>query len=171
MFSQIPVQLAAVSQLLWAGQGRTSGWGGRTAPSAGATYPVELYLVAGWVNGLQAGVYRYLPDVHSVEVVRLGDVREELARASFRQVAIQEAPVVLVISCDYRRTTGRYGARGARYVHMEAGHIGQNVHLQCEALGLGAVMIGAFTDEGVKEALGITHEPLYIVPVGFPQGE
>lgn len=169
-FSEAGIDVAAVSQLLWAGQGRTSVWGGRTAPSAGGTYPIELYLVVGAVSGLQAGVYRYLPEEHSIEVLRLGDVRQKLAQASFSQAAVKSAPAVLVLACEYRRTTERYGERGVRYVYMEAGHVGQNVHLECEALGLGTVMIGAFDDAEVKRVLAMASDPLYIMPVGRRKG-
>lgn len=170
-FSDSGLGIAEVAQLLWAGQGRTAIWGGRTSPSAGGTYPLELYLVAGKVVGLQPGVYRYLPDEHSLQVVKLGDLRGSLASVALRQTSVAAAPAVLVLASDYRRTTVRYGNRGARYVHMEAGHVGQNVHLQCEALGLGTVMIGAFDDEGVQKAIGIPYEPLYIMPVGRKKGE
>ncbi len=160
------LSLEEVGQVLWAAQGKTIGWGGRTAPSAGATYPMELYLVVGRVQGLGAGVYRYLIDEHALELLLSEDVLHELSGAAWGQTMIEAAPANLVLACDYSRTTGRYGERGKRYVHMEAGHVGQNVHLQCEALGLGTVMIGAFSDQKVKEILGIRYRPLYIMPFG-----
>uniref|UniRef100_A0A7C4GEU7 SagB/ThcOx family dehydrogenase n=1 Tax=candidate division WOR-3 bacterium TaxID=2052148 RepID=A0A7C4GEU7_UNCW3 len=169
-FSTAGLKLSESAQLLWAAQGKTSGWGGRVAPSAGGTYPMELYLVAGKVSGLEPGVYRYLPADHALETVKPGDVREKLASAALGQAAVASAPAVLVLACDYRRTTARYGERGVRYVHMEAGHVGQNVHLACEAMGLGTVMIGAFSDAGVKRALGIAYDPLYVMPVGRRKG-
>jgi len=169
-FSSGALTLAEVGQVLWAAQGWTAAWGGRTAPSAGGTYPMELYLVAGKVDGLKPGVYRYLGDGHALEKVKSGDVRQGLAGAALGQTCISAAPAVLVLTCEYKRTTGRYGERGFRYVHMEAGHVGQNVHLECEALGLGTVMIGAFVDAGVKRVLGTGLEPLYIMPVGRRKG-
>lgn len=165
-FSDAGLGIAEVAQLLWAAQGRTHGQSGRVAPSAGGTYPMELYLVAGKVAGLRAGVYHYLPDEHAVRSLRFGDARRDLARVAFGQRAIVAAPAVVVLACDYSRTTSRYGERGVRYTHMEAGHVGQNVHLESEALGLGTVMIGAFDDDSVKSVLGITQDPLYIMPVG-----
>ncbi len=155
-----------VSQLLWAAQGLTREWGGRTAPSAGATYPLDTYLVVGSVINLQPGVYKYDPEKHSIELTLKKDVRKDLAEAALGQSFIWQAPIDIVLAAVYRRTTGRYRERGNRYVHMEIGHVGQNVHLQCETMGLGTVMVGAFNDEQVKKVLGIEAEPLYIMPVG-----
>ncbi len=161
-----PLTLIEVGQLLWAAQGKTGKLYGRTAPSAGATYPFEVYLVAGKVNGLDSGVYHYLVEEHALKLVRSGDMRDELAGAALGQTCIKAAPAVLVLCAEYQRTTARYGERGVRYVHMEAGHIGQNVHLECVAQGLGTVMVGAFHDERVKRVIGTNFEPLYIIPVG-----
>uniref|UniRef100_A0A7C6A9Z0 SagB/ThcOx family dehydrogenase n=1 Tax=candidate division WOR-3 bacterium TaxID=2052148 RepID=A0A7C6A9Z0_UNCW3 len=161
-----PLTIEEVSQLLWAAQGKTAEWGGRTAPSAGATYPLDTYLVCGRVNGLAAGVYKYDPQEHSIEMIKEKDVRTDLAGAAWGQSFIAKAPITIVLTAIYRRTTARYGERGIRYVHMEVGHVGQNIHLQCETMGLGTVMVGAFSDERVKEILGVKAEPLYIIPVG-----
>ena len=161
-----PLTISQVGQLLWAAQGWTRGPIGRTAPSAGATYPMELYLVAAKVIGLKPGVYHYLPEGHSLAPAETGDLRAELAGAALGQRSISTAPVVLVLAADYGQTAKRYGERAPRYVYMEAGHIGENVHLQCEALGLGTVMIGAFEDERVKKLLSIKQDPLYLMPVG-----
>ena len=159
-----PLSLEQVSQLLWAGLGRNLYR--RTAPSAGATYPLEIYLVSGEVEGLTPGIYHYSFSGHSLEVTKEQDVRNRLSRAALGQEMIEEAPISIVIAADYSRTTGHYGQRGNRYVHMEVGHVGQNVSLQAIALGLGTVMIGAFEDKQVQEVLGIKEEPLYIIPVG-----
>jgi len=159
-----PLSLEQVSQLLWAGSGRNLYR--RTAPSAGATYPLEIYLVSGEVEGLTPGIYHYSFSGHSLEVTKEQDVRNRLSRAALGQEMIEEAPINIVIAADYGRTTGHYGQRGNRYVHMEVGHVGQNVSLQAIALGLGTVMIGAFEDKQVQEVLGIKEEPLYIIPVG-----
>ena len=159
-----PLSLEQVSQLLWAGSGRNLYR--RTAPSAGATYPLEIYLVSGEVEGLTPGIYHYSFSGHSLEVTKEQDVRNRLSRAALGQEMIEEAPISIVIAADYSRTTGHYGQRGNRYVHMEVGHVGQNVSLQAIALGLGTVMIGAFEDKQVQEVLGIKEEPLYIIPVG-----
>jgi len=120
----------------------------------------------GNVTGLSAGVYKYEPDDHSIEMIKNKDVRKDLADAAVGQSFIYKAPIDIVLAAVYRRTTGRYGERGVRYVHIEIGHVGENVHLQCETMGLGTVMVGAFDDEQVKKVLGIDAEPLYIMPVG-----
>jgi SagB-type dehydrogenase family enzyme len=165
-YKKDPLTLEEVSQLLWAAQGKTAEWGGRTAPSAGATYPLDTYVVVGNVTGLSAGVYQYDPDEHSIELIKDKDVRKDLVDAALGQGSIAKAPIDIVFAAVYRRTTGRYGERGIRYVHMEIGHVGENIHLQCETMGLGTVMIGAFDDELVKRVLGIDAAPLYIMPVG-----
>ncbi len=155
-------------QILWAAQGIT-GDGKRAAPSAGATYPLEIYAVAGTVEGLDAGVYRYIPEAHSLTKHVSGDKRKELAGASLNQNFIADAPLVIVIAAEYQRTTKRYGERGIRYVHIEVGHVGQNIYLQAESLGLGTVAVGAFYDEEVARVLNLpeAHEPLYVMPVGY----
>lgn len=143
-FADTPVSLAQVAQLLWAGQGLSHPRGYRTAPSAGATHPLELLVAAAKVEGIEPCVYRYRPTGHDLERVADGDKRADLSRAALSQGAVSGAPVVLVISAVYERTLGRYGERGIRYVHMEAGHAAQNVCLQAIGLGLGSVVIGAF---------------------------
>jgi SagB-type dehydrogenase family enzyme len=162
--------LAEVGQLLWAAQGITDPAGLRTAPSAGALYPLEFYLVAGEVDDLAAGVYRYDPPAHELVPVAAGDKRAALMEVALGQEAVQDAPAVIVIAGIYERTTGKYGERGIRYVHMEVGAAAQNVYLQAESLGLGTVFIGAFQDEQVKEVLGLddAEEPLALLPVGRP---
>ena len=163
-----PLTLEEVSQLLWAAQGITAEWGGRTAPSAGALYPLEVYLVAGDVDGLSPGVYRYRPQEHDLAKVVNRDVRAELADAALAQTCVEEGAIDIVISAVYQRTTQKYGERGIRYVHMEAGHAAQNLYLQAAALGLGMVTVGAFYDDEVKDIVGLAEDeaPLYIVPVG-----
>jgi SagB-type dehydrogenase family enzyme len=168
-----PLTLEEVSQLLWAAGGKTiDGITGatRSYPSAGATYPLEIYLAAGDVQGLAAGLYLYNWEDHTMALVRTGDVRPSLTKAALGQSMVARAPISLVFTAMYARTTQRYGQRGElRYVHMDVGGAGQNAHLQAEALGLGTVIIGAFRDEAVKEVLGVRdEEPLYIMPVGRP---
>ncbi len=169
-FSDEPLTLNQISQLLWAAQGITDPDNNfRSAPSAGALYPMEVFLILGNAEELDAGVYRYKPEDHSLEIVKEGDIRGDLRRASLGQRAIEQAPINIVITAEYTRTTGHYGARGERYVHMEAGHIGQNIYLQAAALGLGTVAIGAFNDGDVASLLDIEYNPLYIFPVGYSQ--
>jgi SagB-type dehydrogenase family enzyme len=159
-----PLSLEEISQILWAASGKNLYR--RTSPSAGATYPLEIYLAAGEVEGLEPGLYQYSYSRHSLEGIKEQDIRERLARATLGQGMIEEAPIDIIVAADYGRTTGHYGQRGIRYVHMEVGHVGQNISLQANALSLGTVMIGAFEDKQVKEILGIKEEPLYIIPVG-----
>jgi SagB-type dehydrogenase family enzyme len=165
-YSDQPLSLPEVSQVLWAAQRVTSPRGFRTAPSAGATYPMELYLTASWITGLSCGFYHYQPDRHSLRLVAERELNRELAEASLSQSWISAAPANLIIAAVYERTTKRYGQRGIRYVYMEAGHIAENVCLQAEAMGLGTVVVGAFEDEAVQKVLQIKEEPLYIMPLG-----
>ncbi len=167
-FRRRALRLEDVSQLLWAAQGITDRGGFRTAPSAGALYPLEIYVVAGDVEGLSAGVYRYQPETHELVHMRSGDLRRPLASAALGQSWVRRAPAVLVIASVYKRTMGKYGQRGRRYAHMEVGHAAQNVYLQAAARGLGTVLVGAFDDTEVQDVLGLPpdHEPLGLMPVG-----
>jgi len=162
-FSEQALTIEQIGQILWACQGITDPSGKRTAPSAGALYPLEVHVVTA------EGVYHYLPEEHALEAQVLGDVREDLYATALKQEAIRDAPALIVISAVYERTTGKYGdIRGARYVHMEAGHAAQNVLLQAVALGLAAVPIGAFHDDEVGDVLRLPddYEPIYLIPVG-----
>lgn len=163
-----PLTRAELAQLLWAAQGITSAEGLRTAPSAGALYPLEVYVAVGAVDDLPSGIYRYEPARHALELVASGDRRAELAAAALGQECVQDGAAVLALAAVYRRTTGKYGERGIRYVHMEVGHAAQNVCLQAVALGLGTVVVGAFDDRDVKRILnmGAREEPLCLMPVG-----
>lgn len=168
-----PITLEQLSQLLWAAQGITlPSYGFRTAPSAGATYPLELYVVVkeGGVRDLDAGIYHYIPREHALELEKAGDYSADLMKASLNQEWVGDAAVNLVINAVYERTARRYGDRGERYVHMEVGHVGQNVYLQCISLGLACVVIGAFYDDWVKKVVGGIGEPLYIIPIGVKKG-
>lgn len=165
-FTRDGISLEELSQLLWAAQGVTSDRGLRTAPSAGALYPLRVYVVASKVAQLEPGIYQYDPLRHALEERKGGDLRKGLAAAALRQGAISEAAASLVITGAYERTAGKYGQRAPRYVHIEVGHVGQNVYLQAEALGLGTVAVGAFDDEKVQEILGVLETPLYIMPIG-----
>ncbi len=161
VYSSEPLEMSLLSQLLWATQGITVDWGGRTAPSAGATYPLEIYLVT------HDGLYRYLPQGHRLELLSRDDRMDRLAATGQRDI-IGGAQANVVITAVYARTEERYGERAERYVALEAGHACQNLLLQAVALDLGAVPVGAFDDEAVARALDLPddHRPLYIVPVG-----
>jgi len=167
-YSSASLDLADIAQLLWSAQGMSDVRDRRTAPSAGALYPLELYLVAGNVEALPAGVYQYLPARHALSRVAAGDKRGGLARAALRQTCVRDAPAVIVMTAVYERTTRKYGDRGKRYVHMEAGHAAQNIYLQVVPLGLGTVTVGAFSDRKVKQILDLPENeaPLYLMPVG-----
>ena len=155
-------------QILWAAYGTSSG-GLRTTPSAGATYPLEIYAVVGNVEGIESGVYRYIPDEHRITRTASGDVRTKLCKAALDQKMAAKAPASVFFSAVFDRTTKRYGERGVQYVHVEVGHAAQNVYLQAEALGLGTCAIGAFTDSSVKKILNLpkNEEPLYLMPIGY----
>jgi SagB-type dehydrogenase family enzyme len=167
-YADAPLTLQEISQLFWAAQGITDPAGLRTAPSAGGTYPLEVYVVIGKVQDLDPGVYRYIPAGHKLVKTIDGDLREPLAEAALDQEWVKEGAVVFVFTAIYERTTGRYGERGIRYVHIELGHAAENLCLQATALGLGPVTVGAFEDDRVSKLLNLPVEetPLYIIPVG-----
>ncbi len=157
-----------LSQLLWAAQGITSPQGYRTAPSAGALYPLELYVLAGNVRELQSGLYHYRPGDHQLIKLNRLDLRKALADAAFEQLWLQQAELIVVFAALYERTTGKYGSRGVRYVHMDSGFAAENLFLQAESLGLATVVVGAFDDAKVAELLHLPAEvkPLLLMPVG-----
>jgi nitroreductase len=152
-FTPGTVTLDQVSQLLWSAQGLTDSQGHRTAPSAGALYPLEIYLVASNVLDLDTG-----------------DRRSAVVAAAWGQAWIDEASCILVIVADFDRTAGKYGERAKRYVHMEVGHAAQNVYLQAAALGLGTTIVGAFRDADMKRLIEMdaTESPLALLPIGQP---
>jgi len=161
------LDLDAIGQLLWSAAGSTDVLTGatRTAPSAGATHPLEIYVVLA-AGEVPPGVYRYDRSAHALLPVRAGDVRVELASAALHQQWVALAPATLVVTADFARTTSVYGERGVRYVYLEAGHVAQNICLAVEALGLGAVVVGAFRDAEVRRLLAIDHEVILLLPVG-----
>lgn len=167
-FAGTPLRLTELGQLLWAAQGITHPDGLRTAPSAGALYPLELYVVAGVVDGLEAGVYHYQPGNHRLARIAAGDRRGPLTRAALGQSWMRDAAAVIVLSAVFERTSWKYGRRAKRYVHMEVGHAGQNLFLQAGALGLGTVVVGAFDDDEVADLLDLPagSAPLSLMPVG-----
>ena len=165
------ITLEQLSQLLWAGQGITAADFFRAAPSAGASYPLELFVIAGNVNGLTAGVYHYNVKDHSLSLHMKGDIREKLGTtAAFNQKCILQAPACISVCAVYERTMKTYGKRGERYVHIDTGHAAENIALQAVALGLATVMVGAFEDKKVGEILNLADEikPMYVIPVGKP---
>ncbi len=168
-FSQDALEVEEVSQLLWSAQGITEEVNNlRAAPSAGALYPLDVYVVVSNCRGLDPGVYKYLPEKHSLKPVRTGDFSRPLAESALSQMFVAEAPLNLVISGDYSITKNRYGDRGEQYVHIEVGHVSQNIFLQAESLGLGTVPIGAFDEGDVMDILDLDSNktPFYIMPIG-----
>jgi len=168
-FAEQPLTLEALGQLLWAMQGqavdaRTGAT--RTAPSAGATHPLSLYVVVTDVAGLEAGIYYYVQHEHGLRLEQAGEFAAALAEAALNQTFMDDAAVNIVVAADFARTTGRYGERGRRYVYMEVGHATQNLLLQAEALGLKTVAVGAFHDYRVAELLATRRAPLMIIPTG-----
>ena len=164
-FLRDPLSDQELGQLLWAAQGVTDPEGHRTAPSAGALYPLEIYAVTA------TAMLHYDPATHSVTTHLTGDYRRDLKAAALDQEFLAEAPVTLVITAVYERTAVKYGDRAARYVHLEAGHAAQNVLLEAVALGLGAVPIGAFSDERLETVLElpVDERPIYLIAVGHPR--
>lgn len=152
-----------LSQLLWAAQGITGVGDGRTAPSAGALYPLEIYVAT------PTGLFHYEPRAHQLKRWIEGDVRKALSRAALDQSAVSSATAVFVIAAEYARTAQKYGpVRSPRYVHLESGHVAQNLLLEATALGLGSVPVGAFEDEQVQRVLRLPNRevPVYMVAVG-----
>lgn len=167
-FDGRPILLKDIAQLLWAAQGTSNREGLRTAPSAGALFPLELHLLAGEVEGLDAGLYRYDSKHHSLTTEQKGDLRRALAQVALNQDWISQSSAIIVISAVASRTTAKYGERGERYIHMEVGHASQNLLLQATALGLRSAIVGAFDDKRLGVLLGLREDeqPLIILPVG-----
>lgn len=167
-FAATPLTAAEAGQLLWAAQGLSNAQGQRTAPSAGATYPLVLYFVAGRIDGVASGVYRYLPQGHRLVAMATGDVRADIAAAALGQSWMRDAPALVVIAAQPARTAARYGARAERYIAIEAGAAAQNLSLQAVALGLGSTLVGAFDEAALRRSVPLAEgeQPLVIVPVG-----
>ncbi len=163
-YSDKKIEIEKISQILWAAQGKKGQK--RTTPSAGATYPLEIYATI-----KDKGYFHYNFQNHLLELITEENISHKLAEASWDQRFIEEAYLNIVICAVYSRTTIRYGERGVRYVYIEVGHCAQNVHLEAVALDLSSVPIGAFEDRQVKKALGLSKntEPLYIIPIGYPK--
>ncbi|MCK5360547.1 MAG: SagB/ThcOx family dehydrogenase [Gammaproteobacteria bacterium] len=170
-FSKQPLTLAEVSQLLWSAQGKTGGGGLRSAPSAGALYPLVIYLVAGNVTDLEPGIYQYSPGKHKLLRIKEGDSRKELSSAALKQHWMKHAAAQLVFTAVEKKTTRKYGQRGIRYIHIEVGHSAQNVFLQAQSLGLGAAVVGAFDGSRIEKILNLSagEQVLYLMPVGRSQ--
>ena len=171
-FSTKEITVNMLGQLLWSIQGVTGHASyKRTPPSAGGLHPLNIDVVIGAVDGLMPGIYRYLPKQHSLKRNHTVDVRMELGNAALDQTWLSDAAVSVVISAIYEKTTRKYGERGYRYVHMDSGFAAENLHLQAVALGLGTVVMGAFSDDQVHQVMNLSEEekPLLILPIGWPK--
>ncbi len=159
-----------LGQLLWAAQGTTGADGERAVPSAGALYPLELYVHCARVGAIAPGTYRYRADRHELVLVSPGDARDALSRAALEQDWIATAAAVVCVAAVFERTTAKYGARGRGYVYMEAGLAAESLMLQAVALDLATTMVGAFSDDAVARVLRLGTEeiPLCLIPVGCP---
>lgn len=162
-FTGQALTLEQIGQLLWAAQGITDRRGYRAAPSAGALYPLEIYVAK------EDGLFHYIPEGHKLRKLSGKDLRRGLQSAALFQSWVGKAAVDIIICAVYERVTSRYGQRGIRYTDIEVGHAAQNIHLEAVALGLGSVPIGAFSDDAVAKVLSLPEDeiPLYIIPVGY----
>ena len=170
VFRADALTLAQLGQLLWAAQGTGTRAGHRNAPSAGGLHPLELYVAAGQVDQLPAGVYHYAPSDHQLVLRAPGDCRAALANAALEESWLAEAPAIIAIAAAYERTTAKYGPRGLRYVHLDAGYAGENLCLQAAALHLGSTVVGAFDDDSVDRLLQLPagHHTVTLHPTGWP---
>lgn len=170
-FDSSPLPLSHISQLLWAAQGITDKSGFRAAPSAGAIYPVTVYVTIRNVTDIRPGLYKYIPEKHALLEIISDDISHQLAAACWNQPYVTQSAANIILTGDYQKIGLRYGERGIQYTHMEIGHISQNIYLACETLGLGTVAIGAFSDAKLKKLLLLPEKevPLYIMPVGKKQ--
>jgi len=163
-FKDEDIEIEKISQILWAGQGKKGSK--KTVPSAGATYPLELYVVL-----KRRGIFHYDFERNLLKRIREGDFGKDLAKASLHQMFIYEAPLNVIICADFDRTCSSYGKRGEKYVYIEIGHCAQNIELEAVALGLASVPVGAFYDDEVKKVLDLPKniDPIYIIPIGYPK--
>lgn len=169
-YSEDSITLSELTRLLISAQGITSEGRFRAAPSAGALYPLSIIVIAENVDSLESGIYRFNPEDMTLLMLSPGNYFDDLSQACLGQSCVSSAAVIIAIIADYSITTDIYGDRGVMYVHMEAGHVSQNIYLQCTALGLGTVAVGAFHDIEVSEILCLKENetPLYLMPVGRP---
>ncbi len=166
-YTKSPLSLKEISQLLFAGQGLLKE-SRRTTPSAGAFYPIEIYLSALRITGLFSGLYQYLPNGHKLKKITSANRMAKLAEAAFGQIWVKNASAVIIICGDFKKTTGKYQDKGRDFVTMEAGHAAQNISLQAAALNLGILCVGGFNEEEVKKTLNIekNKKVFYLMPVG-----
>lgn len=174
-FTPVPIELDQLAALLLAADGITGagrGFARRSAPSGGALYPIEIYLVVDSVRSLTKGIYHFQVSDSSLEIITEGGFNDRIHRASNNQDAVGKSPLTLIITARFERSTEKYADRGYRYTYIESGSICQNIYLAATALSLGTVAVGAFNDDAMNEMLGIdgqSEAALIIMPVGFPK--
>jgi SagB-type dehydrogenase family enzyme len=163
-FTDKQLSQTQISQLLWAAQGITEQKKGyRAAPSAGAIYPLQLYVVK------KDGIWQYQPLQHALQLIIKGDMRDKLAQAALGQSPVKNAPISIVITANYKKITAKYHDRGIMFAHLEAGHAAQNLVLEAVSLGLGGLTVGAFYDKSVARLLNLPRDedPIYIICIGY----
>lgn len=162
------LKLEEIGQLLWAAQGITGEGFLRTAPSAGALYALDLYLITGEVKGLSEGIFKYDPFKHELKQISSGDKRKDITRAALGQPCLSNGKAFIIITGVYDRITKKYGERGIRYTHIEVGHAVQNIYLQSVSLDIGTVIVGAFNDDKIQNVLKLNPKeiPFAIMPLG-----
>jgi len=168
-YKNIPLSIEEISQLLWAGQGITDPISKyRSYPSAGALYPLELYIVINKAKSIEKGFYKYDPNKHALIKITERNITDEITQAALNQEFIKESAIIFIYTAITSKTTSRYGERGLRYIYMEAGHAAQNIYLQSVSLKIGVVVIGAFKDQEIKKIMNLKEDeiPLYIIPAG-----
>jgi SagB-type dehydrogenase family enzyme len=174
-FLDKPLDLKQISQLLWAAQGVTVDWGGRTAPSVKSVYPLTLYLASFNVDGLNPGLYQYWPGertpVHQLTLIKPGNLNDNLTKI-VNQSSLKSASAVIIISADFEKmANANDGKDKDSDVYLEAGHVGQNIYLQVESLGLGTVSLTSFESNQIDELLELpkNETAIYLFPIGFPK--
>jgi SagB-type dehydrogenase family enzyme len=173
-FQPKALSLGQLAYLLWASTGiqrAEQGYEFRSAPSAGALYPVETYIIANRVSELEPGAYHYGIHNHELERVRAGDLRRRIAAAALGQEMCGEAAAVFIWTAIFARCKWKYGQRAYRYIYLDAGHIAQNLALAAVSLDLGSCQIGALFDDEVNKLLdldGIKESVVYMSVVGVP---
>lgn len=183
VYLQNAIKFEDLSQILWAAQGVTreidtvprvfigEKWFGgvRTAPSAGALFPIELYIAAGNVENIDPGLYKYNALNHTLIKIMDGDKREEVRKAALGQSAVKNGPACIIVAANIGRTEYKYKSRASQYVYIESGAVCQNIYLQCNTLGIGTVLIGAIREDPMKIALGLpdSETPIAVMPIGY----
>lgn len=171
-FSDKPISLNQLSYLLWASTGiqrKEYGYEFRTAPSAGALYPIETYLVVNSVEGISAGIYHYSIKDHNLEQLKIGDFSNEIALAALDQVMCEYASVVFIWTAIFNRSKWKYDQRAYRYIYLDCGHIAENLALAATNINLGSCQIGALYDDEVNDIIsvdGINESTIYMSVVG-----